>query len=379
VNATPLTSIIIDNYNYARYLREAIDSAINQTYAKIEVVVVDDGSTDESPRVIRSYGERIVPVLKSNGGQGSAFNAGLAASRGEIVIFLDADDALLPTAVEKAVPFFADPELVKVHWPMWLTDAEGRRDGRVYPAPVLAQGDLREQVRKSGPTHQLSAPTSGNALRRSFLEQIFPLPEETYRTAADTPLIEMAPFFGKLGFVAEPLTLYRQHNKNLHTAFPLDRLIGNELRFYEHYSVALQRWLASRGFAVDPEAWRQNSWWHRQAEAVHAIGTLEHPERPIILVDDATWEPGLIHGRSRIPFLESEGAYNGPAENDEHAIEELERLRSGSAPPSHVIFAWSSFWWLDAYPRFRQYLETAYRKVLHTASAIAFDISVRRV
>src|ERR1700719_288784 len=87
-----LVSIIIPNYNYARYLRIAIDSALAQTYAPVEVIVVDDGSTDNSREVIESYGDRITPIIKTNGGHGSALNAGYAASRGEIVIFLDADD-----------------------------------------------------------------------------------------------------------------------------------------------------------------------------------------------------------------------------------------------------------------------------------------------
>jgi glycosyltransferase involved in cell wall biosynthesis len=71
----PLVSVIVNNYNYARFLPDAIDSALRQTYGHVEVIVVDDGSTDESRVVIASYGNRIRAVLKRNGGQGSAFNA----------------------------------------------------------------------------------------------------------------------------------------------------------------------------------------------------------------------------------------------------------------------------------------------------------------
>src|SRR5687767_6151914 len=85
----PLVSIIIDNYNYARFLPAAIDSALGQTYPNTEVIVVDDGSTDTSREVIRSYGGRVVPVLKENGGMMSAYNAGFSVSRGEVVVFLD--------------------------------------------------------------------------------------------------------------------------------------------------------------------------------------------------------------------------------------------------------------------------------------------------
>ncbi len=81
----PLASILINNYNYGRFLHEAIDSALSQTYPHTEVIVVDDGSTDNSREIIASYEDQIIPVLKENGGQASALNAGFAASRGEIV------------------------------------------------------------------------------------------------------------------------------------------------------------------------------------------------------------------------------------------------------------------------------------------------------
>ena len=78
-----LASIIINNYNYGRYLPKAIDSALAQSYPHTEILVVDDGSSDDSRTVIASYGDRIIPVLKQNGGQASALNAGFAASRGD--------------------------------------------------------------------------------------------------------------------------------------------------------------------------------------------------------------------------------------------------------------------------------------------------------
>ena len=97
-----LASVIITSFNYERYLAQAIDSALAQTWPAVEVIVVDDGSTDGSPTIIERYGPRVHAVFKSNGGQGSALNVGFASSRGEIVLFVDSDDALLPHAVERA-------------------------------------------------------------------------------------------------------------------------------------------------------------------------------------------------------------------------------------------------------------------------------------
>src|SRR5687767_13453136 len=147
----PLVSIIINNFNYGRYVAEAIDSALSQTYQWTEVIVVDDGSSDDSRQVIAAYGDRVTAILKENGGQASACNAGFDVSQGEIVCFLDADDTLLPAAVERAVPLFSGGDVVKVHWPLCEVSKEGKRTGLLIPAAELAEGDLREDVIRRGP------------------------------------------------------------------------------------------------------------------------------------------------------------------------------------------------------------------------------------
>src|SRR5438105_11095189 len=113
---TPCASIIINNYNYERFRADAIDSALAQSYPNTEVIVVDDGSTDGSQQVVERYAGRVIPILKENGGQGSAYNTGFAACHGDIVCFLDADDTIAPTAMSKAIAAFDDSRLVKVEW-----------------------------------------------------------------------------------------------------------------------------------------------------------------------------------------------------------------------------------------------------------------------
>jgi glycosyltransferase involved in cell wall biosynthesis len=100
---SPSVSIIIPVYNYERYVAEAIESALAQTYADCEVVVVDDGSTDGSAEIARGYGERARLISKRNAGLSAARNTGIEESRGELLVFLDADDRLMPGMVEYCV------------------------------------------------------------------------------------------------------------------------------------------------------------------------------------------------------------------------------------------------------------------------------------
>src|SRR5688572_24093435 len=92
----PRVSAIIPNYNYAYYLPRAIDSVLAQTYPHVEIVVVDDGSTDNSETVLKSYGGRIRWLRQQNQGVAAARNHGVRETTGELVAFLDADDLWLP-------------------------------------------------------------------------------------------------------------------------------------------------------------------------------------------------------------------------------------------------------------------------------------------
>jgi Glycosyl transferase family 2 len=209
----PLVSIVIDNFNYARYLRAAIDSALAQSYPRLEVIVVDDGSTDNSSAIIASYGDRITAVLKPNGGHASAFNAGFRASHGSIVMFLDADDALMPDAVAEVVRAWR-PGTAKTQFVLAHVDADGRSLGTTVPylPSAMPEGDIRERIIADG--GYVGVPTSGNVFARSALERLLPLPEQQWRQAADTSLEILAPFMGGVVSLRKPLGCYRVHGSN---------------------------------------------------------------------------------------------------------------------------------------------------------------------
>ena len=230
MNHTSLISIIINNYNYDRFLAEAIDSALNQTYPRTEVIVVDDGSTDNSRQIIAGYGDRIIPILQQNGKQGAAFNNGFARSKGEIIIFLDSDDYLYPDAVSKVVEIWK-PNLAKMHYRLDVVDGEGKSLG--YSSPqgntLLGEGEVWQEILERG--NYCSTPTSGNALSRRVLEQLFPIPNK-YKTTADDYLSFLVPFYGEVAAIEQPLGVYRVHDNN---QWALATVTGDRFkRFVDH-------------------------------------------------------------------------------------------------------------------------------------------------
>jgi len=101
-------TVLVDTYNYGRFIEEAIDSVLAQDFPpeQMEILVVDDGSADDTADRVRKYGDRIQYFYKPNGGQASAFNFGIRRARGEIVAFLDGDDYWLPGKLQRIVAEF---------------------------------------------------------------------------------------------------------------------------------------------------------------------------------------------------------------------------------------------------------------------------------
>ncbi|MEM7065581.1 MAG: glycosyltransferase [Cyanobacteria bacterium P01_B01_bin.77] len=209
---TPTVSIIINNYNYAAFIAKTIESAIEQTYPAMEIIVVDDCSTDSSRQIIASYGSSVIPVFhQTNGKQGAAFNSGFAKSQGDIVLFLDADDYLYPHAVEQIVQAW-QPDLAKVHYRLNVVDSDGQSHDYSYPqGSKLDSGNIKQSVLTVGT--YVGVPTSGNALSRKVLTQIMPIPQ-TFSTTSDDYLSVLVPLYGDVAAVDAALGAYRIHTSN---------------------------------------------------------------------------------------------------------------------------------------------------------------------
>lgn len=123
----PLVSVVISTYNRSDYVGDTVESVINQTYPNIDLIVVDDGSTDGTGEIIRRFGDKVRYVWQENAERASARNHGLRLAKGEFIAFLDSDDLWMPDKIEQAVKFLrANPRFGLVYTDYVQIDGEGR-------------------------------------------------------------------------------------------------------------------------------------------------------------------------------------------------------------------------------------------------------------
>ncbi|MEM8722317.1 MAG: glycosyltransferase family A protein [Cyanobacteria bacterium P01_G01_bin.39] len=214
MNSSPLVSVLISNYNCDRYLPIAIDSALNQTYLNTEIIVVDDGSRDNSRQTIESYTNRITAIFKDNGGQASAINAGFAASKGEIICLLDADDLWLSSKIEQVVAAFNHyPQAAVVYHKVQNIDATAVPQGKPWPPYKPIVGNIEPLMSKTGGWWPFP-PSTALSFNRQFLTTVMEIPPQEYRLCADAYLADLAPFFGEVVGIDLVLSQFRQHDAN---------------------------------------------------------------------------------------------------------------------------------------------------------------------
>jgi glycosyltransferase involved in cell wall biosynthesis len=213
----PLVSALLNTYNYARYLPMAINSVLNQTYENIEIVVVDDGSTDETPQVLTQYADRVRAIRVENGGQANAFNVGIPACRGELVMLLDADDQWLPTKVERMVAFARrHPKAGMLYHRFVNIDVHGFV--RDWPQPgSLLNGDCRAHYLRTAGSYWGTI-TSTMVMRPDMAGRILPIPSYGVREGADSVLADCSVLLGEVAGSPEVLAHRRLHGSNFYAA-----------------------------------------------------------------------------------------------------------------------------------------------------------------
>lgn len=263
----PFFSVLIATYNQGAYVVETLETVAAQTFSDYEVVVVNDGSTDDTEeRVSRwrdefglSRSNRVVLSTTANGGQSAAFEHGFGLCSGRYIALLDSDDRWVPEKLEAVhAALTAQPEAGMVVHPLLVIDVDGRRTGDVRPMRAkLSRGNVRDQVLRTG--RQVAPATSGVVISAEVFRKLVPMPTKHFRADADTYLTLGASLLAPVLALDEPLGEYRMHPEG-HYFRRLTSLDG--LR----YSVDLQLAVA-RHFGIESAA-RKNSYFARNAFAL---------------------------------------------------------------------------------------------------------------
>jgi len=210
----PLVSVIVTTYNYGEFIKQCLNSVRSQDYPLdlIEIIVVDDGSTDNTSEVLSSFGDRIHAIHQENAGQAAAINRAMEIAKGQIIALLDADDEWYPNKLSMVVSQFADEEVGMVHHPMNILEngvVVRRQLGQKLSSGWIGEAALNSQFNRNS--------TSALTFRREVLERMLPVPETLRTGGADFYFAVLAAFSSKLAAIQQPLALYRIHGANRFT------------------------------------------------------------------------------------------------------------------------------------------------------------------
>ncbi|MEM7712007.1 MAG: glycosyltransferase [Cyanobacteria bacterium P01_A01_bin.68] len=238
--STPLISILIPNYNYAKYISEALDSVLEQTYPHFEAIVCDDGSKDNSCEIIESYvrkDSRIKLISKKNGGVANALNVAYNKSKGEIICILDADDVWMSNKLEKLLELYTSNPLCgfAIHNVIEI-DGQGNFLKTDPKYNHLASGWMGQVSLQNGGFVYDIPPASALSIRREIGEKIFPL-NEAFTRNADSLIFRLAPFVTVIGAEMEALSKFRLHGSNTtsQTILTVNMLEREQITFEQVY------------------------------------------------------------------------------------------------------------------------------------------------
>src|SRR5208283_2122165 len=214
--ARPYVSVLVDTYNHERFIEQAIASVLEQDFpaADREIIVVDDGSQDRTPEIVSRFVPQVRLIRKANGGQASAFNAGIPQCQGEIVAFLDGDDWWASGKLKQVVAAFSENPGVGL---IGHSITEVLADGTQRSELILESPRFRIDSVAGARLFRLRMSflgTSRMAYRAEILRRIGNVPE-SLTIQADEFLFTLGALFSEVLLLREPLTFYRLHGQNL--------------------------------------------------------------------------------------------------------------------------------------------------------------------
>ena len=242
-------SVIIATYNYGKYLGEALESVFAQDFPGnlVEVIVVDDGSTDDTAAVAARYSNRIKYLYQANQGQGAAFNTGFAQASGDIICLLDSDDAWKPEKLSKSTAAFGEADDIGMVQHLML---DVRPDGTPMPRQYAERSkfySLEDFLRgRAGFTG-----TSGLAFRRSILDAVLPVPKSLFY-CADEYLYSAILFHSRVRSLNEVLGYKKIHDANWFAGTVNDtRRLGNYIKVKAEILKEIEAKLAEKGLRLE--------------------------------------------------------------------------------------------------------------------------------
>lgn len=228
----PLISVVIPNYNYARYLGQAIASVTSQTYDNLQIIVVDDGSTDNSIEIAEMFKEKIILLRKINGGVSSARNLGIKHATGSFVCFLDADDCWEPNKLELQLKVALNSNVGLVY--SGYLECDSNLSAIREFSPVF-QGFCEDKYRKKPGTAIALLGTSTALIRRDVLNLVGNF-DGDLNTSADWDFLRRASKITNFAYVEKPLVRYRRHNENMSSS--------SLSKYYRDNELALQKMIS---------------------------------------------------------------------------------------------------------------------------------------
>lgn len=205
-----LVSVIIPAYNYGKFIRECVQSALDQAYEPIEVIVVDDGSTDDTWEKLFAFDGLIQGIHQQNAGAAAAINAGTLASSGDFISWLAADDVLMPNAVEEMVKALKNElKWSATYSDFYIINEEGGEEEHIHCPSFLDQPSLIRRVITCNP---INADTV--LIRREVMEEIGPYNAALRADCDGEYWLRMLKAGHRFGHIPRPLVKYRSHGNS---------------------------------------------------------------------------------------------------------------------------------------------------------------------
>jgi glycosyltransferase involved in cell wall biosynthesis len=269
--SSPTVSVVITTYNYGEFIVGAIESVLGQTHPADEVLVVDDGSTDETPSLVAPYVERGVVryIQQDNQGPSVARNTGIAASSGELLAFLDADDTWMPEKLERQIAWLAKhpgASMVSGSMIWWHVP---RNERKVVPFASMPPSRMRREVS----VRNVVGNPSMALIRRSAIDKAGPY-DPALRWGQDWEIFIRLSRVGEIGFIPDPVIVYRWHRSNLSHDRRLEQL-------------AMNHSISRRAIATYEPAWqrpvlRARSWSLIEFDRARILSSLNVPRLRLI-------------------------------------------------------------------------------------------------